>query len=139
MANEREIVHSEAPYNAEPTLAALRSFPDERLALLLGGYDRGIDYSELLGVLAERHAPTLVVGLPDSGARLVAELDAAGGAAETTTAGSVEEATRAAAAWAGDEGLVLLSPAAPSFSQFTSWKERSAAFRAAVDRILAGP
>ena len=76
--------------NVLPTLAALRSFPDERLALLLGGYDRGIDYSELLGVLAERHAPTLVVGLPDSGARLVAELDAAGGAAETTTAGSVE-------------------------------------------------
>jgi len=36
--------------------------------------------------------------------------------------------------------VVLLSPAAPSFSQFPSWIERSAAFAEAVaSRIAAAP
>ena len=43
--------------NVLPTLAALASFPDEPLAILLGGYDRGVDYDELIGALADRAAP----------------------------------------------------------------------------------
>jgi len=43
------------------------------------------------------------------------------------------------AAWVGERGVVLLSPAAPSFSQFASWKERSAAFRGAVEALLDEP
>jgi UDP-N-acetylmuramoylalanine--D-glutamate ligase len=123
--------------NVLPTLAALRSFPDDRLALLLGGYDRGIDYTELIEALAARQAPTLVIGLPDSGPRLVDELRAANGGAETATVGSVAEGTALGASWAGDDGVVLLSPAAPSFSQFASWRERSVAFREAVEDLLA--
>jgi UDP-N-acetylmuramoylalanine--D-glutamate ligase len=121
--------------NVLPTLAALASFPDEPLAILLGGFDRGVDYDELVGALAERAAPTLVIGLPESGPRLVAAIAKRGGDTETAVAASVAEATALGAAWAREGGVVLLSPAAPSFSQFTSWKERSAAFRAAVAEI----
>jgi len=118
--------------NVLPTLAALASFEGERVALLLGGYDRGIDYSELIDVLATRDAPTLVIGLPDSGARLVAEISAVRGTTETALAGDISQATALGATWASGGGVVLLSPAAPSFSQFANWKERSAAFRDAV-------
>jgi UDP-N-acetylmuramoyl-L-alanine---L-glutamate ligase len=117
--------------NPLPTLAALEAFAHDPVALLLGGYDRGVDYAALLDALAARTAPTLVVGLPDSGARLVAALEARG-ALDTALAGDVAEAVGLARAWAPADGVVLLSPAAPSFSQFSSWKERSEAFRAAV-------
>ena len=118
--------------NVLPTLAALASFEGERIALLLGGYDRGVDYTELIETLIDRAAPTLVIGLPESGGRLVEAIAAAGGRTETATAATVDEATSLGAAWAQGGGVVLLSPAAPSFTQFASWKERSEAFRHAV-------
>jgi UDP-N-acetylmuramoylalanine--D-glutamate ligase len=118
--------------NVLPTVAALEAFPTERLALLLGGHDRGIDYTELIDVVAARPAPTLVVGLPASGARLVEAIERTTRSTETAIARSVDEAVALGAEWVGDEGVVLLSPAAPSFSQFASWKERSTAFREAV-------
>jgi UDP-N-acetylmuramoylalanine--D-glutamate ligase len=83
-------------------------------------------------VLAHREADTLVVGLPDSGERLVDAIGRRGGTTATTVAPDVASATEAAARWAAPDGVVLLSPAAPSFSQFRSWRERSDAFREAA-------
>jgi UDP-N-acetylmuramoylalanine--D-glutamate ligase len=123
--------------NVLPTLAALRSVTGRRLAILVGGHDRGIDYRELVEALADREEPTLVLGLPESGERLVRAIRARRPGAEAEAVGSVEEAVDLAAAWVGDDGVVLLSPAAPSFSQFASWKERSSAFGEAVRRQLA--
>ena len=121
--------------NVLPTLAALDAFEGRRLVLLLGGYDRGIDYDSLLDVLANRSAPTLVIGLPDSGLTLVDRLRERTTTTETTTAATIEAAVTRGATWANGEGVVLLSPAAPSFSQFVNWRERSAAFSDAVTRL----
>ena len=123
--------------NVLPTLAALRSVEGQRLAILVGGHDRGIDYTELVTALAHRGAPTLAVGLPESGTRLVAEIASLQTDTEVVAAGSIAEAVGIADQWIGDAGVILLSPAAPSFSQFTNWKERSAAFAAAVHGRLA--
>ncbi len=118
--------------NVLPTLAALDAFPRDRLAILVGGFDRGVDYTELIDALSERQPATLVIGLPESGRRLAEEIWARGTATEATIAESIEEATRTGFEWAGAGGVVLLSPAAPSFSQFKNWKERSQAFRDAI-------
>ena len=40
--------------------------------------------------------------------------------------------------WARPDGVVLLSPAAPSFDRFRDYRERAAAFVAAVERQRAG-
>jgi UDP-N-acetylmuramoyl-L-alanine---L-glutamate ligase len=124
--------------NVLPTLAALDSLPGRRVALIVGGHDRGIDYAPLAeGVLA-RQAPTRVLTLPDSGPRINAEI------ARTTTfipnaafGGSIdcsdlEEAVAAAFAWAQPDGVVLLSPAAPSFGHFRDYRDRSEAFAHAM-------
>ena len=121
--------------NVLPTLAALRAFPEDRLAILIGGHDRGVDYTELVDVLASRTPPTLVIGLPESGQRLADAIAQRSATTEVTTAAAIEEATRIAFTWARPGGTVLLSPAAPSFSQFASWKERSAAFGAVVREL----
>lgn len=117
--------------NPLPTIAALGSFSDVPVALLLGGYDRGVAYDDLLGVLRSRRAPTLVIGLPESGHRLIRELDETD-VLSCTAAPDIDAAVRIADEWAASGSVVLLSPAAPSFSQFANWKERSAAFRTAV-------
>ena len=61
--------------NVLPTLAALDAFPGRRIALIVGGHDRGIDYAPLAAGVLARDAPTLVLTLPDSGPRIRAEIE----------------------------------------------------------------
>src|SRR6202012_2568337 len=58
--------------NVLPTLAALDSFPGRRAALIVGGQDRGIDYTALAEGVKGRSEPTSVLTLPDSGPRITA-------------------------------------------------------------------
>ena len=62
--------------NVLPTLAALDAFPGRRIALIVGGHDRGIDYAPLAAGVLARTAATYVLTLPDSGPRIRAELEA---------------------------------------------------------------
>jgi UDP-N-acetylmuramoylalanine--D-glutamate ligase len=57
-----------------PTVAALAVFRGEPLALIVGGYDRGVDYRILAEALASRNSPTTVVAMPDVGQRIAHEL-----------------------------------------------------------------
>jgi UDP-N-acetylmuramoyl-L-alanine---L-glutamate ligase len=120
--------------NPLPTIAALDAIGDARVALLVGGYDRGVDYQGLAETIAARRGATLVVTLPDNGPSIGA-LVAQRSSIEVARASDVRDAVKRGIGWLAGEGIVLLSPAAPSFSQFASWAERSAAFAAAVDEL----
>jgi UDP-N-acetylmuramoylalanine--D-glutamate ligase len=140
--------------NVLPTLAALDAFPGRRVALIVGGHDRGIDYAPLAAGLAPRPDPTLVLTLPDSGPRIAAALagtspPAGTGAAPRAAAPSpgrlevrpcedLDAAVRAGFAWARPDGIVLLSPAAPSFGAFRNYRDRGEAFGRAM-RACAPP
>ena len=123
--------------NVLPTLAALDAFPDDRVALIVGGFDRGVDYSSLAAGVQRRTAASLVLGVPDSGPRIVAAIQAAGSApmVATSLAESVEAAARIGFEWAAPDGVVLLSPAAPSFGLFRDYRERAEAFAAAMRKM----
>jgi UDP-N-acetylmuramoylalanine--D-glutamate ligase len=122
--------------NVLPTLAALDAFPGRRIALIVGGHDRGIDYAPLAAGVLARDAPTYVLTLPDSGPRIRAQFDAAaqpGSAAPCVTdCPDLEAAVTAGFRWAQPDGLVLLSPAAPSFGRFKDYRDRAEAFARAV-------
>jgi UDP-N-acetylmuramoylalanine-D-glutamate ligase len=66
-----------------------------------------------------------VIGLPDSGGRIVSELPG-----RTLIAGDMRDAV--ARARALDPATVLLSPAAPSYGIYRDFAERAADFRAAI-------
>jgi UDP-N-acetylmuramoylalanine--D-glutamate ligase len=112
----------------ESTLAALASFPGRELILIGGGQDRGQDYAQLGSVLAERGVT--VIGVPTTGPRL---LDAAGRAgaldARTIQAHDLEEAVALARSMAQPGGVVLLSPAAPSYDNYRDFEQRGEHFR----------
>jgi UDP-N-acetylmuramoylalanine--D-glutamate ligase len=143
--------------NVLPTLAALDAFPGRRVALIVGGQDRGIDYAPLAAGVRRRTAPTMVLTLPDSGPRISAAFagfalgnpNAAEAGAESTAEAVAEAATdndlagvtdcadleaavAAAFAWARPDGVVLLSPAAPSFGRFRDYRDRGDQFAAAM-------
>jgi UDP-N-acetylmuramoylalanine--D-glutamate ligase len=123
--------------NVLPTLAALDAFPDRRVALIAGGFDRGVDYQELALGVRQRRVPLLVLGVPDSGPRIIDTFRAAGSMplVELGVTAGVEEATKLGFEWAAPDGVVLLSPAAPSFGLFRDYRERAAAFATAMGAV----
>jgi UDP-N-acetylmuramoylalanine--D-glutamate ligase len=121
--------------NVLPTLAALDAFPARRIALIVGGHDRGIDYAPLAAGVLARDAPTLVLTLPDNGPRIRAEIQRAAAGTEVTDCSGLDAAVAAGFRWARPDGVVLLSPAAPSFGQFRDYRDRSQAFAHAVGLI----
>ncbi len=136
-----EFVDDSLSTNVLPTLRAIDAFATQRTAVIVGGYDRGIDYHAFGDALGERDAPLLVVTIPASGERIRREL------AETTLASSVEvraaddldAAVQLAYSWAQPRGVVLLSPAAPSFGVYRDYRARAAAFVSAIDRYCVAP
>jgi UDP-N-acetylmuramoylalanine--D-glutamate ligase len=123
--------------NVLPTLAAVEAFPGRRVAVIVGGQDRGIDYAPLADGLTSRPAPTMVaVTASEAGPRIAAALAQLPGTdTEVVACDDLAAATRRAFTWARPDGVVLLSPAAPSFDRFRDYRERAAAFRASVDEI----
>ncbi|HEY7068952.1 MAG TPA: UDP-N-acetylmuramoyl-L-alanine--D-glutamate ligase [Acidimicrobiales bacterium] len=124
--------------NVLPTLAAVDAFPGRRVAVLVGGQDRGIDYAPLAHGLAARRDPTLVVVLASEAAPRIRAALAAAEVAEVAGHEDLDAATEAACDWARPGGVVLLSPAAPSFDRYRDYRARSAAFNAALTRLLRG-
>ena len=115
--------------NVLPTLAALDAFPGRRVALIAGGEDRGIDYQPLAAGLAARAEPTLVLTVPDSGPRIRAAIEAEpAGKAEVVACDGLDAAVGRGFSWARPDGVVLLSPAAPSFGRFRDYRDRGEAF-----------
>lgn len=123
--------------NVLPALAAVDAFPGRRVALLVGGKSRGIDYAPLGVGLRGRTAPLLVVTMPTNGRDIRTQVEAAGPgpAVQLTDAASLDEAVRIAAGWAEPDGVVLMSPAAPSFDLFHDYRARAAAFIAAARAV----
>jgi len=131
--------------NVLPTLAALDAFEGRRVALIVGGHDRGIDYAPLAAGLVARAAPTLALTIPESGHRIRAQVEQAAGTSKSRAfAGArdcpdLEAAVAAGFGWAQPDGVVLLSPAAPSFGRFRDYRDRSDAFAHAVQAISLTP
>lgn len=122
--------------NVLPALAAVQAFPRRRVALLVGGQSRGIDYRPLAAGLRSRSVPLLMVTMPTNGPDIHDQVASvgAGPAVTVVDADSLSSAVRTASDWADPDGVVLLSPAAPSFDLFRDYRDRGAAF---VDAMIA--
>jgi UDP-N-acetylmuramoylalanine--D-glutamate ligase len=128
-----EFVDDSLSTNALPAQAALEAYGDRPVALLVGGHDRGLDYAPLGQAVARRTFPTLVVTMPGNGPRIGSAIRAAvEGSVEVVDAAGLEEAVATAWGWAQSGGVVLLSPAAPSFGRYTDYRDRARAFAEAA-------
>jgi UDP-N-acetylmuramoylalanine--D-glutamate ligase len=94
------------------------------LAVILGGSDKGVDFTGLGRAVAERGAIAVCMGA--TGPRLHAAVLAGGGAAVLVA--DLMAAVPAAVAALPRGGTVLLSPACASFDQFTGYEQRGRRF-----------
>ncbi|TDB91164.1 UDP-N-acetylmuramoyl-L-alanine--D-glutamate ligase [Micromonospora fluostatini] len=115
-----------SPYAA---MHAIDAYEGRPLTVIVGGTDRGLDYTPLREHLAERELT--VIGVPDSGRRIVEAL-AGLPKVRTEVVDDLVDAVRLARRVTPADGVVLLSPAAPSYGRFRNFEHRSEVFAQAV-------
>lgn len=104
----------------ETAICAMESFKDRPITLLVGGFDRGQDYTELNRYI-KKHG-VQAIALPTTGDRI-----------ETPHhVQTIKEAVALAKQITPTGGIVLLSPAAPSYNMYKNFEARGEDFKSNV-------
>jgi UDP-N-acetylmuramoylalanine--D-glutamate ligase len=112
--------------NVDATLKALEAFPG-RVLIILGGKDKGSDYSVLQSALKERSVLALLIG--EAAEKIERQI---AGSVSIERAGTMERAVAIASQAARRGDVVLLAPACASFDQFKNYEERGRVFKELV-------
>lgn len=123
--------------NVHASLAGLMSV-DDRLVIIVGGKEKGLDYTPLWGHLTDRAARGLlsrILLIGELASRLERELSSVGLGELTERCDLLDVAVQRASALEGSAEMVLLSPASSSFDQFKSFEERGERFEALVHAL----
>jgi UDP-N-acetylmuramoylalanine--D-glutamate ligase len=111
--------------NVDATIKALESFP-ANIHLILGGKDKGSDYTVLNDLLRERVKRVYTIGA--AAAKIESQIKGS----ELVRAETLETAIRKANAAAQPGDIVLLAPACASFDQFKNYEHRGQVFKQIV-------
>jgi UDP-N-acetylmuramoylalanine--D-glutamate ligase len=124
-----EAVDDSISTTPQSSIAALDCYRGRRVAILVGGYDRGLDW----GIFAERLAAepvTAVVTMGQNGPRVFEKLKplSLGDRFQLFEAGDMDEAVKLGLQALGQNGVLLLSPGAPSFPRYRDYIDRGRHF-----------
>lgn len=119
------------------TVAALRAFGEKKLTVLLGGYDKNLDYAPLAEPLTRHAKRVILCGATAEKIRaaLVASPAYRVGAPEIVMTKDLGESVAYAYSHAKEGDTVLLSPASASFDAFRNFEERGRYFKALVSEL----
>jgi UDP-N-acetylmuramoylalanine--D-glutamate ligase len=121
--------------NVDATIKALESFP-ANIHLILGGKDKGSDYSVLNDLLRQRVKRVYTIGAAAEKieSQIVSSkiVSSKSGGPEVVHAETLENALRKAHAVAQPGDVVLLAPACASFDQFKNYEQRGKVFKEIV-------
>ncbi len=119
--------------NPEPAIAAVKSF-NEPLTIILGGFDKGLDYTKLGKCLSERENVKAAVLIGDTAEKIQKSLIKAGFKGKVLNLGKpkMSKIVKKAFELTPAGGIVVLSPASASFDMFKDYKERGALFKKEV-------
>jgi UDP-N-acetylmuramoylalanine--D-glutamate ligase len=115
--------------NVDATIKALESFP-ANIHLILGGKDKGSDYSVLNDLLRQRVKRVYTIGA--AAAKIESQIKGT----EIVPAETLENAIRKAYAIAQPGDVVLLAPACASFDQFKNYEQRGRVFKDIVHGLM---
>jgi UDP-N-acetylmuramoylalanine--D-glutamate ligase len=119
--------------NVDATIKALESFPSN-IHLILGGKDKGSDYSVLNDLLRQRVKRVYTIGT--AAAKIESQIvSPKSGGPEIVHAETLENAIRKANAVAQPGDVVLLAPACASFDQFKNYEQRGHMFKEIVQSL----
>jgi len=116
--------------NVDATIKALEAFPGN-IHLILGGKDKGSDYSVLNPLLAERVKRVYTIGA--AAQKIESQIKGT----HVVSAATIDHAVREASELAAPGDIVLLAPACASFDQFMSYEHRGRVFKDLVRQLEA--
>jgi UDP-N-acetylmuramoyl-L-alanine---L-glutamate ligase len=122
----------------EAAIGAVDAFPKKNLTLILGGHDRGIDFSEFIKELVKRdNIKTIITigALADRLAGVIVYENYKGKLIKLGSSISMKEIVKTAMENTQKGEVVLLSPAATSFDMFKDYKDRGDQFQKAVEEL----
>lgn len=113
--------------NVDATIKALESF-EKGLILILGGKDKGSDYTVLKSLLSEKVEYLIITG--DASEKIASQL---GEEIPHIIEKKFDDAVNTAIEMAEPGNIVLLAPACASFDQFKNFEERGRRFKDIVN------
>ena len=111
--------------NVDATIKALESFP-ANVHLILGGKDKGSDYTVLNGLLKQRVKRVYTIGA--AAAKIQSQIHGT----TVVSSGTIQDAIQHASTSAAPGDIVLLAPACASFDQFQNYEHRGRVFKELV-------
>jgi UDP-N-acetylmuramoylalanine--D-glutamate ligase len=115
--------------NVDATLKALEAFPGH-IIVILGGKEKGSDYTQLRATLREKAFLALLIGAAAD--KIAQQIE---GSVAIQHAGTLEKAVQFAAQSARARDVVLLAPACASFDQFENYEHRGRVFKELVHQL----
>jgi UDP-N-acetylmuramoylalanine--D-glutamate ligase len=115
--------------NVDATIKALESFP-ANIHLILGGKDKGSDYTVLNDLLRQRVKRVYTIGAAAS--KIESQIR---NSTEIEHAETLEKAVQLASKNAKPNDVVLLAPACASFDQFENYEHRGRIFKETVNSL----
>ena len=112
--------------NVDATAKAIAAFP-AGIHLILGGKDKGSDYTALSPLLRERVRAVYTIG--SAAAKIESQLR---GVVSIRSCETLADAVKASAGAARPGDVVLLAPACSSFDQFENYEQRGQVFKQLV-------
>lgn len=120
----------------EATMHALEALGPDVATLIVGGYDRGIDYSALGQYISERQGLKTLILFPDTGLKIWENVQQSFGKRpiiiDHYQVNTMKEAVDKAFQMTPHNKICLLSPASASFNLFKDYQARGEAFKEAV-------
>jgi UDP-N-acetylmuramoylalanine--D-glutamate ligase len=116
--------------NIDSTIKALQAF-NGNLILILGGRDKGSDYTSLSALLREKVKRIVLIG--EASDKIDAQLS---GVRPIVRAGSMSDALQKALEDSVGGDTVLLSPACSSFDMFDNYEQRGRVFKSEVRKLM---
>ena len=130
-ARGRLWVNDSKATNLDATIQALKGYADKPIHLIIGGDDKGVDLAPLFESMRALHITLYIIG---SNQEKLLSLAKTYGINATNTQ-TIDKAVEAIDKVHTRESIALLSPAAASLDQFTSYKHRGETFMQLVKAL----
>ncbi|VAW06970.1 UDP-N-acetylmuramoylalanine--D-glutamate ligase [hydrothermal vent metagenome] len=112
----------------EATIAALKSFEGQEITLIMGGQDRQQDYGHFTQYI-HNHPNLKIIVAYETGPKILAALNKIDPPVPVIQADDLKNAVAIAQKITPDGGIIMLSPAAPSYDAFRNFEQRGDSFK----------
>jgi len=134
MVNSISFIDDSLATIPQATIAALDSYQNKKVTLILGGFDRGVDFTILGKYLKENKnvINVILIGQTSNKIQEILETNNFAGKINNLHTSTMKDVVELAYKITPTNGVVLLSPAATSFDMFKDYKDRAEQFKKAV-------